>query len=195
MDLKDGIQTFYPPTQIAWREWLQKHHETEKAVWLIYYKRGSGVPSIDWGQAVEEALCFGWIDSKAVKRDKESYYQFYCPRKPKSGWSKKNKETVTRLINEGRMEPAGMAAIELAKKTGTWNALDEIEACIVPEDLQAALDHNPAALTHWTAFPPSSKKIILYWVMSAKRAETREKRIRETVELAAQNIRANHYRP
>lgn len=193
-EIKDGVHCFYANSSKLWRRWLEKNGEKESSVWLIIYKKVSGVQSVTYKQAVEEALCFGWIDSKPNKRDEQSYYQFFARRNPKSKWSKVNKLTVEGLIDGDRMHKTGLAAIEIAKQNGTWNALDEVDNAVVPEDLQRALNENKEALTNFNAFPRSSKKIILEWIANAKREETRTKRIKETVTLAAKNKRANHYR-
>ena len=195
MELRNGIKAFYAKSAKEWRKWLEKNHKSEKAVWIIFYKQGSGTPSVSYVEAVEQALCFGWIDSTANKRDEESYYQYFTKRNPKGKWAGTNKVRVEKLIDQGLMTPAGMEMIDLAKKTGTWDALNDVEAVIVPDDLMKCLKKNKKALSHWEAFSPSSKKIILYWISDAKRPETRQKRIDETVRLAADNIKANHYRP
>jgi len=194
MEIKDGIQTYYPANQAEWRKWLEENHRTAKSVWLIFYHKSSSTPSIDYNEAVDEALCFGWIDSKPNKRDNESYYRFFSRRNPKSKWSQVNKEKVKKLLAEKRMAEAGVEMVVTAKQNGSWNALDDVESLVVPDDLQEAFDQNDKAYRHWKNFPPSSKKIILEWILNAKRKETRQKRIEETVELAAENIRANHYR-
>lgn len=186
--------SFYAKDQQAWRDWLAQNHDKQSAVWLIIYKKDSNTPSVYYPEAVDEALCFGWVDSKPNKRDDESYYQYFTPRNPRSKWSRVNKEKIARLIAADKMHPAGMAMVEQAKASGTWTALDAVEELLIPEDLQAALDAKPEARSHFEAFPPSSKKIILEWLLNAKRPETRQNRITETVEKAAQNIRANHYR-
>ncbi|HEY3387735.1 MAG TPA: YdeI/OmpD-associated family protein [Saprospiraceae bacterium] len=173
---------------------MEKNHEKEKAVWIIFYKKDSGTPSVSYVEAVEQALCFGWIDSKANKRDDESYYQYFAKRNPKGKWASTNKARVEKLIAQGLMTPAGMEMIDLAKKTGTWDALNDVEAVIIPDDFMKALKKNKKSLAHWEAFPISSKKIILFWISDAKRPETRQKRIEESVRLAAENIKANHYR-
>lgn len=177
-----------------WRQWLQKNHLIKKAVWLIIYKMDSGVSSVYYPEAVDEALCFGWVDSKVNKRDDKSYYQYFARRNPKSNWSKINKEKVKRLIREKRMAPAGLEMIKLAKATGTWNALDGVENGILPDDLIKALAAKPIAKKNWEAFPKSTQRGILEWILNAKRPETRASRIQDTVEKAAQNIRANQYR-
>jgi uncharacterized protein YdeI (YjbR/CyaY-like superfamily) len=194
IETKNGVKTFYAKSAKEWRKWLEKNHEKEKAVWIIFYKKDSGTPSVSYVEAVEQALCFGWIDSKANKRDEESYYQYFAKRNPKGKWASTNKARVEKLIAQGLMTPAGMEMIDLAKKTGTWDALNDVEAVIIPDDFMKALKKNKKALAHWEAFPISSKKIILFWISDAKRPETRQKRIEESVRLAAENIKANHYR-
>jgi uncharacterized protein YdeI (YjbR/CyaY-like superfamily) len=194
MELKDGIQTFHAKTRQEWRAWLEKHHQSEKSVWLIIYKKESKTPSVYYPEAVDEALCFGWIDSKPNKRDEHSYYQFFAKRNPKSNWSKVNKEKVAKLIASGLMQSAGLEMIEIAKRNGTWTALDDVESLILPDDFNEALSKNKNALTNWEKFPRSSKRGILEWILNAKKAETRQKRIEETVSLASKNIKANHYR-
>jgi uncharacterized protein YdeI (YjbR/CyaY-like superfamily) len=191
METKDGIKTFHFKTQKEWRKWLVKNHSTEKSVWLIFYKKGSSVQCTNYAEALEEALCFGWIDSKAVKRDDVSYYQYFAKRKPKSNWSKVNKEKVTKLIEKGLMTPAGFESIEIAKQNGSWSVLDTVEELIIPHDLELLFDKNKMAFENWKKFPPSSKKVILGWILSAKRPETRQKRIAETVELAEKKIKAH----
>ncbi len=190
----DKIDSFYASNRQEWRDWLAKNHATSPGVWLIYFKKESGKPRVEYADAVEEALCFGWVDSRPNKIDDQSYMQLFSPRKPKSPWSKLNKERVEKLIQQGLMTPAGLAKIELAKQNGSWNTYDGVETLAVPPDLQAALDANDTARANFEAFSPSSKKTILWWIESAKRPETRAKRVEETVTLAAQNIKANHYR-
>jgi uncharacterized protein YdeI (YjbR/CyaY-like superfamily) len=193
MELYNGINAFYPKSQKDWRKWLMKNHQTEKSVWLIMYKKESGTPSVYWSEAVDEALCFGWIDSVRYNRDDDSFYHYFTKRKPKSNWSKINKEKVKRLMDAGLIAPAGLEMIQIAKQSGTWAAMDEVEKLTVPEDFQKKLNAYKVALQNWQSFPPSSKKLILFWIETAKRPETRQKRIEETVELAMKNIRANHY--
>lgn len=191
----DQSNSVYAKDRKAWRKWLKKNGEIQSSVWLIIYRKRSAQPSVYYDDAVEEALCFGWIDSKPNKRDKESYYLFFAKRKPKSGWSKINKERVERLIANGLMTPKGLAVIEEAEKNGGWTALDQSSALIYPEDLKKAFARNKVALANFEAFPPSVKKGILEWINGAKRSETRLKRIAETVSLAEKNIRANQYTP
>ena len=186
--------SFYASSRAAWRAWLQEHHATAQNVWLIFYNKKSGKPSLTYEEAVEEALCFGWVDSKPNKRDAESSYRFMARRKPKSNWSKINKEKIKQLTQAGLMAPAGLAIVEAAKANGTWAALDEVEAGLVPDDLATALSHNPAAHGYWEAFPRSAKRAILEWIGNAKQPATRAVRVAETVRLAEHDIRANQYR-
>jgi len=191
MEMRAGVKIFHAKTQKEWRKWLEKNHRSEKAVWLIFYKKGSGIQSTNYAEALEEALCFGWIDSKANKKDDESYYQYFAKRKPESNWSKINKEKIAGLIEKGLMTPAGFESIEIAKRNGTWSALDEVEELIIPPDLQLHFDKNIAAFENWKNFSRSIKRGILEWILNAKKPETRHKRIAETVELAEKNIKAN----
>jgi len=194
MELHNGIKTFYAGTRKAWRRWLEKKQDKEQSVWLIIYHKASATKSVYYDEAVEEALCFGWIDSIAHKRDTESKYQFFARRKPKSNWSKANKDRAAKMIAAGLMTAAGQLLIDHAKKTGTWEALAAVQNSVIPGDLQQLLNKNKAALQHFLAFPPSSKRIILEWIHNAKKDGTRQKRIEETVRLAADNIKANHFR-
>ncbi len=191
----DGLPLFYAPDRQAWRAWLDEHHATARGVWLVYYKKGSGRPRVDYGDAVEEALCAGWIDSRPNALDAERSTQLFSPRKPRSPWSRLNKRRVESLIAAGLMRPAGLAVVEAARADGSWSAYDATEDLTVPDDLASALAADPAAHANFDLFPPSSKKNILWWISSAKRPETRAKRVAETVRLAAENKRANHYRP
>jgi uncharacterized protein YdeI (YjbR/CyaY-like superfamily) len=193
MELKDGIKTFYAKSRKHWRKWLEKNHQSERSVWLIIYRKETKVPSIYYPEAVDEALCFGWIDSKGNKRDDKSYYQFFAKRNPKSNWSKINKEKVEKLTKAGLMAPAGIAMIEIAKQNGCWTALDEVENLTIPADLQKAFNKSKKAFKYWTGFSNSSKKGILDWIRSARTEQTRQKRISETAELAKENVKANQY--
>ena len=190
----EPIEQYYAKDRAEWRAWLAEHHATSAGIWLIYFKKESGKPRVAYEDAVEEALCFGWVDSRPNAIDDQSYMQLFSPRKAKSPWSKINKERVERLIAQGLMTEAGLKKIEAAKADGSWNRYDEVDDLVMPDDLVQALTANETANTYFQAFSPSSKKVILWWIASAKRPETRSKRIEETVQLAAQNIKANHYR-
>jgi len=161
---------------------------------LVIYHKTSAVKSVYYEEAVEEAICFGWIDSIAHKRDAESKYQFFAKRKPKSNWSKLNRARAAKMTEQGLMTASGAAMIELAKQTGTWEALTDVQNNVIPDDLAALFKKNKTAFNNFNAFPPSSKRIILEWILNAKKPETRLQRITETVRLAADNIKANHYR-
>jgi uncharacterized protein YdeI (YjbR/CyaY-like superfamily) len=195
MALPDTSNSFYAKNRKAWRSWLQKFHQQKEAIWLLMYHKKSKTPSIYYDEAVEEALCFGWIDSKPNKRDEESYYLYFSRRKPKSNWSSLNKERVQRLTTAGKMTQAGLEMVALAKATGTWDALVKSDSLILPDDLKAAFQRNASAAANFDAFPSSSKKAILEWIQAARRPETREKRISDTVIKAAENKRANQYEP
>ena len=191
----DGRPIYHAPTVADWRRWLATNGTQQPGVWLVIYHKDSPSVSIDYPTAVDHGLCYGWIDSKPNKRDHESYFQYFSPRSPKSNWSRVNKEKVARLEAAGLIAPAGRALIDLAKESGTWTALDDVENLVIDPDLCAAFDAAPAAAwTHWEAFPRSAKRGILEWIFNAKRAPTRAKRIAETVALAAKNERANQYR-
>lgn len=192
---KEKSTTFYAKNRNAWRKWLLKNHAKKSFVWLIMYHKSSDTPSVYYDEAVEEALCFGWIDSKPNKRDHESRYQYFCKRKAVSNWSKLNKTRVKKLSGLGLLHPAGVAAVALAKKNGSWSSLDQVEKMVVPPELEKLLKKNKEALKNFQAFPPSVRKAILLWISSAKRDETRKKRVEETVTLAVKNIRANQYVP
>ncbi len=186
--------SFHPKSRAEWREWLEKNHTRATGLWIISYKKATGKPRVEYDESVEEALCFGWVDSKANALDEERSMLWFAPRKPRTGWSKPNQERVERLLAAGLIHPAGLAKIEAAKKDGSWNKLDAVEALEIPPDLGKALDEHPPAREHFEAFPRSVKRGILEWILNAKRPETRARRIAETATLAAQNIRANQWR-
>lgn len=195
MEFFKDKKTCIPKSRSAWRKWLEKNHQSEASVFLVLYHQKSKHYNLSYAEAVEEALCFGWIDSVAYKRDADSNYQFYSPRKPKSNWSKSNRERIEKLTARGLMHPAGQALVDLAKASGTWLALEEVENLIIPDDLRKALNKNKKAARYFEAFPRSSKRIILEWIQAAKKPETRSQRITTTVALAQDNIRANHPKP
>jgi uncharacterized protein YdeI (YjbR/CyaY-like superfamily) len=192
--VKAPPNSIHPQTLAAWRKWLKQNHTRADGVWLISYKKATGKPRFEYDEAVEEALCFGWIDSKPNKLDDERSMLWFAPRKANTGWSKINKARAEKMIEAGRMTPAGLAKIEAAQRDGSWNALDTIEALEVPPDLAAALAANPIAQQYFDAFPRSVKRAILEWISSAKKPETRAKRVEETARLATENIRANQWR-
>jgi uncharacterized protein YdeI (YjbR/CyaY-like superfamily) len=171
------LEQVYVKNRAAWRRWLAKHHAHSPGIWLVYDRKSSRADRLAYGDAVEEALCYGWIDSLTKSLDDTQYMQLFTPRKPKSTWSKANKVRVARLIEEGLMAPAGLAAIKAAKVNGSWTSLDSVEALSVPPDLAAALAANPVAARNFAAFPASSKKAYLHRVSQAVRPATRAARI------------------
>ncbi|MGE5407629.1 MAG: YdeI/OmpD-associated family protein [Syntrophothermus sp.] len=177
-----------------WRAWLEANHASSPGIWLTTYKKSSGGPHVPYESVAEEAVAFGWVDSRPRRLDAERSQLLLTPRRPRSRWSRANRRRAERLLAEGRMAPAGLAAVEAAKADGSWDALEEVEDLVEPDDLRAALDRDPAARRHWDAFPPSSKRIILEWISAAKRPQTRSRRVDETARSAAENIRANHWR-
>lgn len=185
----------HPATRAEWRAWLEQNHARTDGVWFISYRKSAGKPRVEYAEAVEEALCFGWIDSKAGTVDDERTMLWMSPRKPGTGWSRLNKERIERLMADGRMAPPGLAKIQAARQDGSWTALDAIEALETPADLEQALASYPDAARHFAAFPPSARKQILQWIASAKKPETRAARIAETARLANENLRANQGRP
>jgi len=176
-------------TRAELRAWLEDNHLRAEGIWLISHKKSSP-HYLEYGAIVEEALCFGWIDSTARPLDAQRSMQLLTPRRKGSAWSRPNKIRIERLIEEGRMRPPGLAKIEQAKLDGAWTFLDDIEALVVPPDLQEALEAHPPALANWEAFPRTVKRFRLHWIKTAKRPETRAKRVSATAEAAQRNERA-----
>jgi uncharacterized protein YdeI (YjbR/CyaY-like superfamily) len=174
------------------RDWLAANHGGAGSVWVVTWKKGCGRHHVPWGAVVDEALCFGWIDSLPRKLDADRAMLLLSPRKPGSGWSKVNKDKVARLTAEGRMAPSGLAKVEAAQADGSWARLDAVDAMEEPHDLSVALDAVPVARANFDAFPPSSRRGILEWIANAKRPGTRAARIADTVARAAENRKANH---
>ena len=191
MPRPDAYAQTQPASRAEWRQWLAEHHASAPGVWLVYCKKASGLPSLSYAEAVEEALCFGWIDSHPRKLDAERSQQLYTPRRPRSGWSRVNKERLARLEAAGQLMPGGRAAIARARQNGAWESLDAAEAGLVPDDLAAALAADETAAGHFAAFAPSARKGILTWVLAAKQPETRARRVAEAVRMAALGKRAN----
>lgn len=176
---KTETEQFYPKTPKEWRSWLQKNHVKKDAVWVIFYKKSSGKPTLTWSDAVDEALCFGWIDSTKKTLDHEASIQFFSKRKAKGTWSKINKAKIIRLTEEGLMMPAGLACIERAKENGSWTILDTVEELSIPEDLEKAFKSRPGSKAFFMSLSKSVRKMMLHWIVMAKREETREKRLIE----------------
>ena len=184
------MNTVSASTPAEWRAWLERNCRSTKEIWLIIHHKDSSAPSVRYHEAIEQALCFGWIDGLHRTRDEDSSQLRFTPRSPRSTWSRVNRERASRMIEQGLMTEHGQALIDLAKTKGTWQLVPDSGA--VPDDLREPLARDEVALANFTKFPPSSKRLILEWIAGAKRPETRQRRIERTVALAAQNIRANH---
>lgn len=191
--MKDREELYFK-NAAAWREWLKHNHDASTGVYLIFYKVSSDKESMRWEEAVKEALCFGWIDSTVKKLDHERRRQYFCPRKPKSVWSKLNKSYIVELIAENKMHESGSLKMIAAIKDGSWTALDDVENLIIPQDLQTAFNKAPQAFQNYQNFSPSYRKSYLYWLNQAKRETTREKRITEIIRLCNENIKSRETR-
>ena len=185
---RPAYDAFQPKSRRAWREWLKKHHASSSGIWLVYAKKHTRIASLSYNDAVEEALCYGWIDSLIRSIDEDLFKQMFTPRKPKSAWSATNKARVERLIAAGLMAAPGMAAIALAKKNGLWSVWDAAASHTMPADLQKVLDANPAAKKNWLGYSPGMRKGFLYRVTGAKRPETRAAHIAAVVDIVARNV-------
>jgi uncharacterized protein YdeI (YjbR/CyaY-like superfamily) len=193
--VQDEAERIHPHTRAEWREWLESNHASSRGVWLVSWRKHSGKDGPSYEHAVEEALCFGWIDSTGRKLDDDRTMLWFSPRKPGSGWARPNKERVERLTAAGLMTPAGQRVIDAARADGSWSRLDDVENLVVPDDLAVALGSRPPARQNWDAFPRSVRRSILQWIVLAKRDETRAERIEETARLAQVNERANQWQP
>lgn len=186
-------ETFYPVSKQEWRQWLQKHHDKKQSVWLICYKKKSMMPTLSWSDAVDEALCFGWVDSKRKPVDEEKFMQFFSRRKAKGTWSKINKEKIQQLIDAGLMTKAGLTCIEAAKQNGSWTILDDVEELIIPADLEKEFKKYPGSKLFFKSLSKSVRKSMLQWLVLAKRPETRQKRIGELAALAAKKQKPKQF--
>ncbi|HNL07967.1 MAG TPA: YdeI/OmpD-associated family protein [Chitinophagales bacterium] len=180
----DDKDVFYPQSKQEWRNWLEKNHAEKNAIWLLYYKKQTKKPTLTWSEAVDEALCFGWIDSVRKTVDHESSIQLFSKRKPKSTWSRINKQKTETLISHGLMTEAGMKSIDIAKQNGSWQILDSVEELLTPPDLAQAFQAKPTAKQYFETLSKSIRKAILQWLVLAKKQETRAKRIAEIVDSA-----------
>lgn len=193
-EIHKGVKTFEAESLADWRLWLKDNCQSEKSVWLIIHKKNSAKHSFVISEAIDEALCFGWVDSKSNSRDADSYYVYFARRNPKSNWSRINKEKIQNLANQNRLTAEGKAMIQIAKETGTWDALNDVENLIIPDDLQEAFDRYKEAATHFENFPRSIKRGTLEWIFNAKRPATRAKRINETAERADLNLKPSIFK-
>ena len=189
----DSLEEVTPADQDAWRAWLAEHHADRSGVWLVFPRRRGAL--LTYELAVEEALCFGWIDGRVQPIDATHVRQHFAPRRPGGTWARSNKDRVARLERDGRMTAAGRAVVEAARTDGSWNALDDIEAMVIPPDLQAALDGNPSAAAQFDGFSPSARRAFLWWIKSAKRPATRAQRVADTVWRAERGMREPGRRP
>ena len=187
--MEDKEHHYFKNTK-EWRDWLNENHHASKGVYLIFYKVGSEFESMRWEEAVQVAVCFGWIDSTVTKMDEERRKQVFSPRKDKSVWSKHNKKYIEKLIQENLMHESGLAKVEIAKKNGSWTSLDAVEDLIIPSDLEIAFNNNSFAFENYKNFSPSYRKSYLYWLNQAKREKTRNIRITEIINLCSQNKKA-----
>lgn len=186
------IPELYFHRDTDWYDWLLQNHTKYKAVYLIFYKLEANLPTMRWEEAVKVAICFGWIDSTVKSLGNGKRKQYFSPRNPKSNWSALNKKYVTNLEEKSLIQDAGWKMIDLAKETGTWTAMDQVEKGIIPNDLQKAFDNNPEAFKNFNNFAPSYRKGYLSWLNSAKREATKEKRIAEIIRLCHANIKSRN---
>ncbi len=175
-----------PGSVDAWRTWLADHHGRGAGVWLVTLRDGGDV---SYEEAVEQALCFGWVDSTARRLDERRTMLWFAPRRARSGWARTNKRRVERLLAAGVMAPAGLAVVEAARADGSWTVLDAVEDLVVPDDLAAAFAAHPPAARHWEAFPRSARRAALEWIVQARRPETRARRVAETARKSQANER------
>ncbi|MFB5946453.1 YdeI/OmpD-associated family protein [Albibacterium profundi] len=180
-------------TRAEWRQWLAQNHQSKQSVWLVCNNQKSNLPVIPWGELVEEALCFGWIDSTRKTIDEFSFKQLFSKRKRKSTWSKVNKEKVQELIDNGLMTESGYGSIKNAKLNGSWTILDEVEELIIPPDLEKAFESYTGSKDYFISLSKSVRKMMLQWIVLAKRPETRQKRIDEVAECAGQNKKPKQF--
>lgn len=175
---------FCPADQEDWRKWLEQYHDKKESVWVVLYKKDASVTNLSWSEAVDEALCFGWIDSTKRTVDEEKYKQYFARRKPNSIWSKINKDKIKTLTKSGKMTEAGMASVKIAKKNGSWTRFDAVENLEIPIELNRAFRKVRGSKPYFNSLSKSMRKQLLYWIISAKRPETKEKRIQDVVTAA-----------
>lgn len=191
--LLETLEIIYPENPQQWHDWLRENHTRENGIWVLQYNKKSAKPTISWSHAVDEAICFGWIDSLKKKLNEESSIQYFGKRKPKSTWSKINKQKIERLTAENRMSQAGLDIIQIAKENGSWEILDNVEELLVPDDLEEELSNHENATEFFHSLSRSAKKMMLQWVVLAKRPETRQKRILEIAEAAEKKLKPKQF--
>ncbi len=186
-------ETFTPTSREDLRNWLEKNHLSNDSIWLIYHKKSTGNSSLTWSEAVDEALCFGWIDSRRKTLSENQFIQYFCKRKAKSSWSKINKEKLIELEKKGLIHPAGYESIRIAKENGSWEMLDEAENHILPADLERAISEIPEGMERFNSWSKSIQKMALHWLLFAKKEETRLKRIAKITSYIEQNIKPKNF--
>jgi uncharacterized protein YdeI (YjbR/CyaY-like superfamily) len=194
MPLED-VPRIHPASAAEWRAWLAEHHATATGVWLVSWRSGSARTPLAYEDQVLEALAYGWIDATVRRLDDERRMTYFAPRRKGSGWARSNRARIDRLRAEGRMAPAGEAAVERAVADGSWTLYDDAVDLVVPEDLEGAFARHPGSRANWDAFPRSSREQVLFWIGQARRPATRERRVEETARLAAQGIRVDRRPP
>ncbi len=186
-------EKFHPLYLYEWHDWLKENYRKSNGVWLVTYKKHTGKPRVEYEEAVEEALIFGWIDSKPRKLDDERSMLWFSPRKPKSVWAGTNKARVKKLIAENRMTDHALKLVEDAKKDGSWDIITDAENLIIPEDLEKEFDKYELSRENFSEFPAGVRKKILSWIALARKENTRKKRIEGTARFAEDNKRANQW--
>lgn len=181
-ETKQGLPIIPFESQAAWEAWLDAHHDTAEGLWIKIAKKASGIESISQSEAVEGAVCYGWIDSQAASFDDDFWLQRFTPRRPNSTWSKQNRQRATELIEQGKMQPTGLAEVERAKQDGRWDeAYDPPSTIAVPDDLRQQLDDHPKAATFFASLDSRNRYAILHRIQTAKKPETRARRIEKYV--------------
>lgn len=187
---KFDLPVYHPPDRAAWRAWLTANHDRTKGVWVAAWRSASHHDRVPYAELVEEAICFGWIDSTVNVLDQERSLQLMTPRKARSGWTRLNRQRVEDMEARGLMTDAGRRAVAVAKANGWWTIYDPVEDLVEPDELAVALDASPAARASWDAFPPSARMQMLWWVVSAAKPQTRAQRVAEIVAEAEHGRRA-----
>jgi uncharacterized protein YdeI (YjbR/CyaY-like superfamily) len=187
---KFGYPIYHAVSRAQWRAWLEANHDVAPGVWLCSWRAATGRPTCPYPEVVEEAICFGWIDSTASRLDDDRGLLLLTPRKPKSTWTRLNRQRVVDMEAAGLMTDAGRRAVDVARGNGWWTILDPVEDLVEPDDLAAALAADPTARLAWDTFPPSARKAMLWWVVSAVKPDTRARRIETIVAKAANGERA-----
>ena len=193
--MKQDIERVHAETPGEWRAWLQEHHLSSTAVWLVSWKKHTGRPAVSYDDAVIQALAFGWVDSRPAKLDDARTMLYFTPRRPGSAWSRPNKVRIAELERTGGLSEQGRRMVAAARADGSWSVLDEVEDLVVPPDLAAAFDRHPGSFEHWEAFPRSAKRGILEWIVQARTDATRDRRTEQTAALAREGRRAGQWQP